>query len=421
VRTIAYRKVVYLDIHYAEYRARCDCCKTFRSTPEGVDLKCDYDNKVRQAVLDRLLGDGMSVQKIKSALKRDFLLDLSDGFLYDCLRREVARLDMQPYRQWVLENFSGTLCIDELHLGRYTLLLATDPLQDFPVAFALVGRNDGEHMRRFLQNLAEWGLSPEVVVTDGSALYPNLLADLWPEARHQLCLFHVLQDINQCVLDAVKRMRRHLSNRGKRGRRRRRGRPSKSQQKRRKRRQKTLKDKAKFVFRHRHLIVKRRENFSEQDRKHLRTMLEYLPGLKTLREFVDRLGGLFEKGQSRHQALCRRAALVRRADFAAVPELAKAIKMLEPEKFDKMIAFLESPACRQVRTNNHVERANRKLRHYEKVRYKWRRRRTIVRFLLLAIVRWWHERPHTKPASQQRRQRNSNPTIRNESPRRTAV
>ena len=27
----------------------------------------------------------------------------------------------------VLEHFSGTLCVDELHLGRFTLLLATDP------------------------------------------------------------------------------------------------------------------------------------------------------------------------------------------------------------------------------------------------------------------------------------------------------
>ena len=36
--------------------------------------------------------------------------------------------------------------------------------------------------------------------------------------------------------------------------------------------------------------------------------------------------------------------------------------MLPAEKFAKMIAFLQSPACRRVRTNNHVERVNRKLR-----------------------------------------------------------
>lgn len=126
VRSVAYGKIVYLDIEYAEYRTTCDCCKTFRSSPPGVELGCHYDNQVRQAVLDRLIEDGMSVQKLLAALERDFLLDLSEGFVYDCLHREVARLDMADYRRWVLAHFCGTLCVDELHLGRYTLLLATE-------------------------------------------------------------------------------------------------------------------------------------------------------------------------------------------------------------------------------------------------------------------------------------------------------
>ena len=33
-----------------EYAARCDCCKTFRNTPDGVLPKAHYDNTVRQAV-----------------------------------------------------------------------------------------------------------------------------------------------------------------------------------------------------------------------------------------------------------------------------------------------------------------------------------------------------------------------------------
>src|SRR4051794_13972152 len=65
--------------------------------------------------------------------------------------------------------------------------------------------------------------------------------------------------------------------------------------------------------------------------------------------------------------------------------------MLAPEKFAKMIAFLKSPACCRVRTNNHVERVNRKLRHQEKARYKWRKRRRLVRFLVLLLDRWWSQ------------------------------
>jgi hypothetical protein len=42
-----------------------------------------------------------------------------------------------------------------------------------------------------------------------------------------------------------------------------------------------------------------------------------------------------------------------------------------------------------VRTNNHVERADRKLRRQERARYKWRKRRRIARFLVLLLDRWW--------------------------------
>ena len=409
VRSIAFREIVILEVTYAEYRAGCGCCKTFRSSPPGVDPRCWYDNKVRDAVLDRLIEDGLSIPRILAAMQRDFFLDLSEGFVYDCLQRRVAELDQADYRRWTLEEFSGTLCIDELHLGRHTLLLATDPIGDFPVAFALVDSNDAEHMQRFLKNLQRHGFQPRTVVTDGSPLYPKLLAELWPEAEHQLCVFHVLQDINAQVLDAVKRLRRTLKRRGQHGRKRSRGRPKKSA---RKRRGPTLKDQAHFVFKHRYLIVTKDDHLNDQQRADLKTMFQYLPELRVLRDFVDKVNRLFDPDQSPHQAHCRRAALLANTVYMAKPELATAMKMLAGDKFDKMIAFLRtSPAPRAgastrtrqqrppvIRTNNHVERTNRKLRFFEKSRYKWRRRRSIVRFVLLAFAHW-RQTHATKTAS----------------------
>ncbi|WP_406698242.1 hypothetical protein V5E97_05235 [Singulisphaera sp. Ch08] len=225
IRSIAYHQVVYLDVTYGEYRARCHCCSTFRTMPTSVESKARYDNKVRQAVLDRILEDGMSVERVIQSMHRDFLLDLSDGFVYDCLLHQAERLDMAEHRRWVLEHFRGTLCVDELHLGRYALLLATDPLNDLAVAFALVASNDKDHMRRFLNNLKTWGLEPEVVVTDGSDIYPAVLAELWPAARHQLCVF-MSSGSAQTGPGRVAAAAAGLSRRGNRGRKRRRGRPS---------------------------------------------------------------------------------------------------------------------------------------------------------------------------------------------------
>ena len=390
VRSIAYQAVLLLHVTTAEYRATCDCCTTFRTQIEGIEPKARYDNKVREAVLDRLLDDHMTVQQIQHAMQRDFCLDLSTGFLYDCLDWKIRQVDGAAYRQWTLAEFSGTLCIDEIPLGEHTLLLATDPLHDFPVAFALVSHNDQEHMGRFLRQLQGHGFLPEVVVTDGSALYPALLAAIWPSAAHQLCVFHVLKDIHDRVLDAVRRIRREMQRRGCRGRKRKPGRPKKGTA--RQRRQRKLRDKAQFVFKHRFLIVKRPEKLTDQEKKNLAQMLEDAPSLRAVHAFVLEVYRLFERSQTEATAWRRHAALVGNAAYALVPELAEAIKMLEPAKFTKMIAFLRSRVGKRVRTNNHVERMNRVLRLYEKIRYKWRSARTKVRFVWLLVDSRWGEK-----------------------------
>jgi transposase-like protein len=397
VRTVAYKAIAYLEIFYGEYHARCDCSTTFRNTPKGVLSKAKYDNKVRELVLERILDDGMSIEAVLQSLQREFLLDLSTGFVYDVLRDFAAGLDMAAHRRKVLEHFSGTLCVDELHLGRFTLLLATDPISDLPVAFALVEKNDQDHMRRFLKNLKNWGLQPQVVVTDGSNLYPAVLAELWSDADHQLCVFHVIQDINKLILDAVRRLRTAMNRRGKAGRKKKRGRKGAKSKATAARRGMTLKEKASFVFQHRYLIVKRRENLTESESKDLQQSLEYLPELATLRQFADRIYWLFDTPKDLHQASCRRATIIRDSAFGSVPELAQAMEQLRDEKFAKLMAYLRHPVGRRVRTNNHVERTNRMFRLLEKVRYKWRRRKTLVRFVLMTLERIWQSGAPAQP------------------------
>jgi hypothetical protein len=389
VRTVAYKVVAFLRITYGEYAAGCQCCKTFRTTPEDVLPKAHYDNKVRDLVLDRILEDSMSIERVLESLRREFLLELSTGFVYDVLRDRAKQLDMSEHRRRILDHFSGTLCVDELHLGRFTLLLATDPLNDLPVAFALVAANDQIHMLRFLKNLKNWGLEPRVVVTDGSNLYPAVLAELWSQADHQLCVFHVIKDINKLILDAVRRLRNAMARRGKAGRKKKRGRKSRKAKAAAARRGPTSKEKANFVFKHRHLIVKRKENLTAAEGDDLRKMLEYLPELASLRRFADRIYWLFDTPKDFHQAGCRRAAILRDPVFQRVPELVKAMEQLSDEKFPKLMAFLDNPLRERVRTNNHVERTNRMFRFLEKVRYKWRRRRTLVRFVVLTLDGVW--------------------------------
>ena len=387
VRSLAYGQVLWLHLFYAEYTARCSCRKYFRSCPPEVGPKADYDNLVRQAVLNRILDDGLNVQRTIAAMKRDFLLELSSGFIYDCLNWGLARINPASQRRTNREQFSGVLGIDELHLGEYTLLLATDPITDRVIGYRLVRVNDQAHMRCFLRTLQYWGFEPEVVVTDGSNLYPALLAEVWPKAKHQLCVFHVLQDVTQKVLDAVRRLRRGQARRGNGGRKRRRGRPSKARLQQRQRRGPTNKEKAALVYKHRYLMVKRPEHLSAHESAQLGMLFEYLPELQTLRQFCLEVYQLFNSEQVSRLARRRRTLLLKKAAYKRVPELEEAMGLLDKDKFDKMIAFLQRPAGQQVRTNNHTERTNRKLRFDEKVRYKFRSQRSLERFLRLRLDR----------------------------------
>jgi hypothetical protein len=123
--SVAFKVVAYLWITYGEYADQCNCCTTFRKSPEGVLPKALYDYKVRVLVFDRILKDRMSIERVLASLRRELPLDLSTGFVYVVLRGRTEQRDMAEHCRNVLEHMSRTFCGDELHLGCFTLLLAT--------------------------------------------------------------------------------------------------------------------------------------------------------------------------------------------------------------------------------------------------------------------------------------------------------
>jgi hypothetical protein len=386
IRSIAFQQELWREVHYGEYIAKCQCCKSFHSHPPDIGLKAKYDHKVRQAVIDRILSDKLNATKVQEAMQRDFLLKLSTGYLYDCLEHAIREYDGHAFRAKVLSEFSGTLCIDEIHLGHRVVLLASDPVSDNPVACALVSSNDAAHMLRFLRNLRNHGFSPEIVISDRSPIYPKTITEVWPEAKHQLCVFHVMSEINDHVLDAVREVRRALKpKRMKKGR----GRPNRRNRARVKR-LKEQRAQADKLFRRRHLLVTKRSNIKPEDRPILEELLELSPTLGILRSFVDDLHQLFSLRRSEKQAWKIWRRMRRNRSYLSNDHLCQALNVLNKANMIKLLTYLNCPASirSKVRTNNHVERCNRVLRYLEKVRYKWRRRKTIVRHILLQFANW---------------------------------
>ena len=54
------------------------------------------------------------------------------------------------------------------------------------------------------------GIEPDEVITDDSRLYPGVLAEIWPVAAHQLCLFHATRNVVKAVNEVVKQVRKSI-------------------------------------------------------------------------------------------------------------------------------------------------------------------------------------------------------------------
>src|SRR2546430_12264979 len=106
-------------------------------------------------------------------------------------RAYAARLDFSTdYQPWIVESFSGVLCVDEVYQGELALLLAVDPAApegDRLVGYQLVhGAVDQATTAAFLRRLAAAGNQPDQAITDGPAPFPSLLAQTRPTARPQV-------------------------------------------------------------------------------------------------------------------------------------------------------------------------------------------------------------------------------------------
>jgi transposase-like protein len=175
---------------------RCDACsRHFRVQPPFLRKNALYVERVRLKAILSVYEDGMPFRRVAKRLARDFWMKPSEAMIRRWCREFADELDfVGDYQAWVVEEFSGILCVDEVYQDKLALLIAVDPATsdgDRLVGYELIhGRVDRKEVEDFLSRLKCAGMDPEEVVTDGSPLYPNPLKEVWPHAAHQLCLFH---------------------------------------------------------------------------------------------------------------------------------------------------------------------------------------------------------------------------------------
>lgn len=191
------------------------CGRFMRAQPPFLRRDAIYTNRVVAKAVQSVYVDGLAMRRVPARLARDFWVQPSEGMIRVWCRASCASLDfVGDYQAWVVEEFSGILCVDELYQGALALLLAVDPAApegDRLVGYTLIeGTVDKEAVAAFLGRLQALGITPEQVITDGSSLYPAVLAQVWPTAAHQLCLFHETRQVTDAAREVITAVRRLL-------------------------------------------------------------------------------------------------------------------------------------------------------------------------------------------------------------------
>jgi hypothetical protein len=201
------------------------------------------------------------------------------------------------FLNWALQAFSGYVAADELYEGPYCVLSAVDNRQYKRILYKVLD-HDPSHdditafLLRFKTALDERDLALQGITTDGSALYPEPIREVFGEVPHQLCTFHVIKELTKGVLRAVASERKRLATAKPKVKR---GRPSSKEKVARRlaRTSKALQQKISDLFQARCLFVKRRLTPSE--RKRLLHITRGLPHLRKLREIMERIYALFDR------------------------------------------------------------------------------------------------------------------------------
>src|SRR5262245_39439564 len=124
---------------------------------------------------------------------------------------------MDPdFLDWALADFSGYVAADELYDGPFCILSAVDNRRDKRILYDVLDHDPThEDIRVFLGRLKTAlvvrGLALCGVTTDGSALDPEPLREVFGKVRHHICQFHVIKDIVKAVVGAVASARKGLA------------------------------------------------------------------------------------------------------------------------------------------------------------------------------------------------------------------
>ena len=289
------------------------------------------------------------------------------------------------FLEWALEAFSGYAAVDELYEGPYCVLSAVDNRPYKRMLYEVLD-HDPNHdditafLGRLKDALTVRELTLQGITTDGSALYPEPIREVFGEVPHQTCTFHVLAELVKGVLRAVAAERKCLAKSKPKLKR---GRPSSKDQEARRlvRKSKFVQQKISDLFQDRFLFVKRQ--LKPIERKRLLYITRGFPQLRKLREIMEHMYALFDRRCRTPTALGKLKKL--RQWVKRFKWIGDTLNKVFSPNLEKALTFLDDKLL--PATSNAVERANRRHRKMQKSVYRVRSQVCLEGRIALDMIR----------------------------------
>ena len=267
-----------------------------------------------------------------------------------------------------MARFSGDIAVDELYDGPFCVLSLVDNHTFRRLRYEVLDHDPTQEeitrfLRRFRRELDQRDLTLRGVTTDGSALYPQPRAEVFPGVPHQICAFPILQEINREVLKAGAAVRRDLKQTLPPGKR---GRPAAGAARKAARQKQRIRAKITALFEHRYWFVK--HTLRPQEKNLLPQITRGVPSLRRLRAIVEETYRLFDRRCRTETALAKLAHL--RRHVRRFRSLGDTRQKLYTPNLEKALLFLNDSLLPS--TSNAVERSNRRHRKMQKTIYRVR-------------------------------------------------
>jgi transposase-like protein len=215
-------------------------------------------------------------------------------------------------------------------------------------------KNDSAAIEAHYKELINKGLDAqkiELVVTDMLAAYREVVKQLFPNALHPFCIFHVLQLVNGCFKDALKEHRHKHFKQGER------------------------KEAHKIAL----YMLKGQEKLTPEEQAKVLDFCEKHPNVMANYAFKEDCRALYAGSQTDIQAVAYRDIILENYQDKISSTMQKALTFLT-ENFDYTISYLKVGML-HAKTNNDAERIMRKIERNQEIHYVFRKEESLIRHL----------------------------------------